>query len=433
MIKNNPIIKSTLIIYLSIYSGITIWELFHKETLVDLATSLYGVAIFIVGCAGLGFALTVLISTLAKKLLLDKLYKKKSNGRYSITTGDLPIGVPIEYDSIDPKVELSEPINNWINNNESLPNYVALFLHVCKILKHRPDVLAELDTTISVFTQSKLITNEICKLQTKSKEEIYGVLKSSYFTKYNMPLDDLLKALESPLMPIIGICHDIGKLNASSEPGQEKYLLDYGKKGRDILTKIEYTWQLSQNDIDDLFLVTSYSMEYDNSPKVLLDGHLAYRSVHATCLTAILLYCQVQCHQNVEESLITAPKSIIEPRSELPTVVQEIAVAEPIQILELAAIDDPEIELEPIKHEEIPLSEIFPDEETELLTLTDEANKYEDVHLSNVEIQQASNITVSQPPEIKDTEIEKEKISDIQLAAPIAKPRLKFTKLKYVK
>lgn len=88
MTKYKHIIKYNLIIFFVIYLAIAIWSFLDKQIHMDeLINSLYGAILLIIGIIPTGFAFTLVLITLQKKIMLDWLYKKRTNGRYSITQG----------------------------------------------------------------------------------------------------------------------------------------------------------------------------------------------------------------------------------------------------------------------------------------------------------------------------------------------------------
>lgn len=343
MTKYKHIIKYNLIIFFVIYLAIAIWSFLDKQIHMDeLINSLYGAILLIIGIIPTGFAFTLVLITLQKKIMLDWLYKKRSNGRYSITQGGLPAIAQHKFiAAASIKKSLSPNVLAWLTSlNESQVSYTNLFLKVTGILKQKRNTLAELNEPALLYTHSKKVTDEIIKLQKMSdKEVIKRFNNDDNFNKYHLKIEDIIVALRSPLMVIIGICHDVGKLDSPIYPGQTSYLLDFGIRGRNLLAKLDETWSLPKDDYNDLFIVMANYSNYDNAPKLLKDGKLIFKSINATCLTVILLHCHVLGLMNVEINEVEAEGDDIlnevEPCLELATEVLSVVVT-PIETNEVS-------------------------------------------------------------------------------------------------
>lgn len=327
MTKYKHIIKYNLIIYFVIYLAIAIWSFLDKQIHMDeLINSLGGAMLLIIGIIPTGFASTLVLITLQKKYITDKLYKPRSNGRYSITQGDLPAVVQHKFTSAtSTKKSLTPNILTWLTSlDESQSKYADLFLTIAGILKQKRNALAELNESALLYTHSKKVTDEILKLQNLSDVEVQNHFKNDdNFKKHYLNIRDVITALRSPLMVIIGLCHDVGKLDSPLYPGQTSYLSDFGIRGRNLLAKLKETWLLPKDDYNDLFIVMANYSNYDNAPKLLKDGELVVKSVNATCLTVVLLHCHALELKNPlldeEELDDNEPLDYVEPCLQLAT------------------------------------------------------------------------------------------------------------------
>lgn len=295
MIKNNPIIKSTLVIYLTTYLFVAIWSFLDRQIRMDeLINSLCTALLIIMSVICLGFVWTLGLIWLRKTSLLSDLNKKRSNGRYSTTQGDLPAIDQHKFTTtVSTKKTLTPNLLVWVTEESDISSvYINLFLKCAGILHRNRKALAELNEPSSLYTHSKKIAEEIIKLQKIGDNELLTQFEQcSNFKNYNLQINDLKIALHSPLIVILGMCHDIGKLDSPIEPNQSAYLPDYGIRGRNLLAKLNETWLLPKNDSSDLFIVMANYNNYDAAPKLLQNGRLICKSMNATCLTVILLYC----------------------------------------------------------------------------------------------------------------------------------------------
>lgn len=309
MIKNNPIIKSTIVIFITFYLFIAIWCFLDQQIhMDDLINSLFTSISIIVTVICIGFMWTFGIFWLRKKSLLGDLNKKRSNGRYSNTQGNLPIIQYHKFSSVaSTKKSLTPIISNWVlKSTDSESVYINLLLKVAGILKQNRKALAELNEPNLLYTHSKKVTGEILKLQQTSVDKL--AIQSQFdkdenFNKYHLKIEDVIRVLNSPLMVVLGMCHDVGKLDSPIEPGQKLYLLDYGIRGRNLLAKLDETWLLPKDEVNDLFIVMANYNDYDKSPKLLQNGELIYKSATSTCLTMLLLHCHNLALLNNEETI----------------------------------------------------------------------------------------------------------------------------------
>lgn len=387
MTKYKHIIKYNIVIYFVIYLGITIWSFLDKQIhLDDLFTSLYSAVLLIIGVIPAGFALTLVLITLQKKLMLDWLYKKRSNGRYSITQGNLPAISPRKFTAIaSTKKSLTSNQLDWLTNlSEGQSIYANLFLKIAGILKQNRNALTELNESGFLYTHSKRITDEIIKLQKMDEEDILKqFVQDDNFNKYKLELKDIISALRSPLIVIIGLCHDIGKLDSPIYSGQTSYLPDFGIRGRNLLAKFDETWLLDKNEYNDLFIVLANYTNYDNSPKLLVNGELIFKSINATCLTVILLYCHSIGSRNIEVDELESLEDNehideIEQCAQLATEVLAIPVkVDEVVSKHIVQDDEPTEAIEQV----VPVAQVFKIPNTPLdKTLLDEAPKELDVN-----------------------------------------------------
>lgn len=293
MIKRNSIISSTLTLYLFSYLCILGWAFLDKNQISSFLPAAKNAGLLILGNLGLGFFLTVSIITYFRKFKTDRLYTKKSNGRYKTTQGLLPEGIQHKHETVWKSSDLPPNLANWIKiNKEKHPAYVGLFCKVAGVLKYNLNLPASQNNSMSLYAHSIKVSEELCKLINLPSDEIikslYGVNTPTGVNTY-LEMIEILK--NEPLLPIMGVAHDIGKLESIEYDGNQiKYADLFCKQSKNIVSRMKVGWDIPGDYQYALLFALNYFDGSSLLPKQLVGDRLQSKSVLGEFLIDLLIF-----------------------------------------------------------------------------------------------------------------------------------------------
>lgn len=292
MIKNNPIIKSIIVIYAFAYSCLAIYMIMNGVRPFELVVNLYKSIIWVMCLLGLGFCITIVIISASKSFKLNKILHKNTNGRYSTTQGRLPKGVTINKDSISLKNDLPEDVRKWIIEHEAThTNVVELFLNLAGVLKHYIGFVTDNESKISLYAHSMKITQQLLTYSNSGVNGCNTILVNKQILKpTNMRQAYIQFIIDAQLLPLIGIAHDIGKIISLAKNSKTSlYLPIHNKRARIILTNFEAFWRLDSEQRDALLFAIGNYVSLDKCPKMILEKRLVSTSLHGELLVQLLI------------------------------------------------------------------------------------------------------------------------------------------------
>ncbi len=301
MIKRNSIISSTLTLYLCGYLCVLGWAFLGKYQISSFLPAAENAGLLILGNLGLGFFLTVSIITYFRKFKTDRLYTKKSNGRYKTTQGLLPEGIHHKSETVWKSSDLPPNLSAWVEiNKDKHPEYVGLFRKVAGILKYNLNLPASQNNSVSLYAHSIKVSEELCKLINLPNDEIikimFGTSTSSGVNSY-LEMIDTLK--NEPLLPILGVAHDIGKLESIEYDGDQiKYADLFCKQSKNIVSRIKIGWGIPDDYQYALLFALNYFDGSSLLPKRLVGDKLQSKSVLGEFLIDLLIFT----HNSVDSS-----------------------------------------------------------------------------------------------------------------------------------
>ncbi len=301
MIKRNSIISSTLTLYLFGYLCVLGWAFLDKYQISSFLPAAKSAGLLILGDVGLGFFLTVLIITYFKKYKTDRLYTKKSNGRFKSTQGLLPEGIQHKSETVWKSSDLPPSLSSWIEiNKERHPKYVGLFRKIAGVLKYNLNLPASQNNSLSLYAHSIKVSEELCKLINLPSNEIiktmFGISTPSGVNTY-LEMIDTLK--NEPFLPILGIAHDIGKLESIEYEGEQiKYADLFCKQSKNIVSRMKIGWSIPDEYQYALLFALNYFDGTSLLPKKIVDGKLHTKSTLGEFLIDLLVFI----HNTVDQS-----------------------------------------------------------------------------------------------------------------------------------
>lgn len=308
MIKNNPIIRSTLIIFIFIYACCGIYMLFMGVTIKDLVGGLINTSILMVAYIGLGFSITLVIIAGGKNHLLSRKLKANGNGRYGTTSGILPSGVEVKRVAISLTNDLPVELQNWIKSIESThPAAAELFIQLAGVLKNNLELLAVANENVSLYAHSMAVTSKLLEFSHKGSDYCNQIMiERGYVTPGNYKVKYVEQLIEQQALPLIGIMHDLGKILALDKGNSDTlYLPNYAEKTKLIVNQMSAFWQLSEDLIDALLFASANYLNLSQCPKIIYDHKLSAKYIKGELLIQLLMCA----HHDVApyESLIYKP------------------------------------------------------------------------------------------------------------------------------
>lgn len=298
MIKDNPIIKSVFIILLFVYLVCAIYMLIAGVNIKYLIGNFVEAWILVIGITGFGFFLSLSIISGTKRYRLQQILSKNGNGRYGTTQGLLPNGKPLTIDTISLKRDLPVELQQWVINSErAFPTQVEIFIKLCGILKHHVNLPVSSDSDVSIYAHSIKVTSKLLEYSILSAEDCNQLLiKNKFLSPKNFKYLYLNDIQANNLLVILGIAHDVGKIDAFEVIDSKLTYLDcHPKKARLIVSRIDAFWKLPENLRDAVTFALGYYLEFNNRPKHYKDGGLVSTSI----IGDLLIYLLVCAHNEV--------------------------------------------------------------------------------------------------------------------------------------
>ena len=301
MIKRNSIISSTLTLYLCGYLCVLGWAFLGKYQISSFLPAAESAGLLILGNLGLGFFLTVSIITYFRKVKTDRLYTKKSNGRYKTTQGILPEGIQHKSETVWKSSDLPPNLSTWIEiNKDKHPEYVGLFRKVAGVLKYNLNLPASQNNSVSLYAHSIKVSEELCKLINLPSNEIiktlFGTCSPSSVNTY-LEMIDTLKNV--PLLPVLGVSHDIGKLESIEYDGDQiKYADLFCKQSKNIVSRMKIGWTIPDDYQYALLFALNYFDGSSLLPKQIVGDKLQSKSILGEFLIDLLILA----HNTVDSS-----------------------------------------------------------------------------------------------------------------------------------
>lgn len=318
MIKNNPIVKATLALVAFIYICLALYMITQGVSTFKLVSSLLNSIILIIGGTILGFCITLVAISAIKNYQLNLLLKANNNGRYGTTQGYLPQRHKLDADKISLKNDLPESIQEWVKTNEVKNNAaIDLFIILAGILKTRLNLYADGSNSITLYAHSIKVSERLITLSSQGSEACNAFLiENGYLTPNNMKMKYIEELVNSQVLALIGIMHDIGKVNSFMEKdGVTSYLDNHPQKAKLIVSAIDCFWELDEDIRDSLLFATAYYNNFANCPKIVLDKKLVAKYVRGELLVQLLIAAhnevasyEILQYQSVESKAVTASK-----------------------------------------------------------------------------------------------------------------------------
>lgn len=311
MIKNNPIIKATLVLVAFIYTCLAIYMLINKIPIFALASSLLNSIFLIIGSTILGFGITLVAISGVKNYQLNLLLKANGNGRYGTTQGYLPQRQQLACEKISLTKDLPTAIQEWIKAHElSHKPAINLFITLAGILKANLNLSIERNKDISLYAHSIRICEKLVLLNNLGSAECNAYLiKNGYLSPNNMKSKYIDELVNAQALPLIAIMHDVGKISANiQKDGIVSYLENYPHKSKLIVSSISYFWELEENIRDSLLFATAYYNDLANCPKIILDKQLVAKYVRGELLIQLLIaaHNEVASYESIEYKPISS-------------------------------------------------------------------------------------------------------------------------------
>ncbi|MBX9865487.1 MAG: hypothetical protein K2Y14_01125 [Burkholderiales bacterium] len=311
MIKDNPIIKSIFIIFMFVYLMCSIYMLIAGVSLKHLVNNFIDSWIMVIGLTGCGFFVSLSIVAGTKRYKLQQILRQNGNGRYGTTQGLLPDGKPLIFDSISLKRDLPVELQQWIISSEANhPTQTVIFIKLCGILKHHINLPATANDRMSLYAHSIKVTNKLLEYSKLSADECNELLiRNKFLGPNNLKYVYFDEIKNNNLLPIIGIAHDVGKIDAAEViAGELTYLGYHPKRARLIVSRIHAFWQLQEDLRDAIMFALGYYLEFDNRPKHYKEGGLVSTSV----IGELLIHLLVCAHNEVTsfEQIVHTPVNV---------------------------------------------------------------------------------------------------------------------------
>lgn len=292
MIKNNPIIRSTLIIFMFIYACCGIYMLLMGVTIKDLVSGLINTSILMIAYIGLGFSITLVVIASGKNYLLTRKLRTNSNGRYGTTTGFLPSGLDIRKSSISLANDLPIDLQNWIKSIELSHFAVAeLFIQLAGVLKNNIELLAVVNENVSLYAHSMAVASKLLEFNSKGSDYCNQIMiEHGYVTPGNYKVKYVEQLIEQQALPLIGIMHDLGKVLSLGEiDGETVYLPNYSERTKLIVNQMDAFWKLPEDLIDALLFASANFLNLSQCPKIIYDHKLAAKYIKGELLIQLLM------------------------------------------------------------------------------------------------------------------------------------------------
>lgn len=329
MIKNNPIIRSTLIIFIFIYACCGIYMLLMGVTIKDLVSGLINTSILMVAYIGLGFSITLVIIAGGKNYLLSRKLRANGNGRYGTTSGILPSGVEVKRVAISLTNDLPVELQSWIKSIELTHSTAAeLFIQLAGVLKNNLELLAVTNENVSLYAHSIAVANKLLEFSYKGSDYCNQIMiERGYVTPGNYKVKYVEQLIEQQALPLIGIMHDLGKILALDKGNSDTlYLPNYAEKTKLIVNQMSSFWQLSEDLIDALLFASANYLNLSQCPKIIYDHKLSAKYIKGELLIQLLMcaHHDVATYEELTYEPIVIAKAIpitenVDSRNELVT------------------------------------------------------------------------------------------------------------------
>lgn len=292
MIKNNPIIKATLVLFAFIYICLAIYMLTQGVSILKLLDSFLNSSFLIIGGTLLGFCITLVVISASKNYQLNLLLKANNNGRYGTTQGYLPKRHVLDFEKLSLKNDLPETLQTWVKTYEATNKpTIELFITIAGILKARLNLYVAGSSSITLYAHSIKVAEKLAELNISGAQACNEFLiAKGYLSPNNMKMKYIEELLASQALPLIGIMHDIGKVTAFiKQDGITTYLDNYPQKSKLIASALDCFWELPENIRDSLLFAAAYYNDLQNCPKTIVDKKLLPKYVMGELLIQLLI------------------------------------------------------------------------------------------------------------------------------------------------